>query len=43
MTVGEPAPDFALPGTDGKIHRLADHRGRRHVVIAWYPKADTPG
>jgi peroxiredoxin Q/BCP len=42
-SVGDPAPDFSLPGTDGKTHRLADHRGQRGVVIAWFPAAFTPG
>jgi thioredoxin-dependent peroxiredoxin len=37
-----PAPDFALPGSDGKVHRLADYRGRT-VVLYFYPKDDTPG
>ena len=43
LKVGEPAPDFELPGTDGNTHRLADHRGHRFVVLAWFPKASTPG
>ena len=36
---GDPAPGFTLPGTDGRIHTLAEHRGVRPVVIAWFPKA----
>ncbi|MBN1588199.1 MAG: peroxiredoxin [Pirellulales bacterium] len=43
MNPGDKAPDFELPGSDGKTHRLADHRGRRAVVLAWFPKAFTPG
>jgi peroxiredoxin Q/BCP len=43
LAPGDPAPDFALPGSDGATHRLADHRGRRAVVIAWFPAAFTPG
>ena len=43
LAVGDRAPAFALPGTDGEIHRLADSVGRRGVVLAWFPKAFTPG
>jgi peroxiredoxin Q/BCP len=43
LAVGAPAPDFALPGSDGRTHRLADHRSERGVVIAWFPAAFTPG
>ncbi len=43
LEVGDPAPDFALPGSDGEIHRLADFVGKRGVVLAWFPKAFTPG
>ena len=39
---GAPAPDFALPGSDGKTHTLADYRGK-NVVLYFYPKDDTPG
>jgi len=41
--VGDMAPEFELPGSDGKIHSLADHRGQRAVVLAWFPRAYTPG
>ena len=40
--VGDPAPAFALTGSDGKVHRLADYRGTM-VVLAWFPKAFTGG
>ena len=39
--VGDLAPPFSLPGSDGRQHRLSDHLGRRPVVIAWFPKAFT--
>src|SRR5947209_16565123 len=37
--VGEPAPDFELPGTDGTF-KLSDHRGER-VVLLFYPGDNT--
>ena len=40
---GDPAPPFTLPGSDGESHSLADHLGQRVVVVAWFPKANTPG
>ena len=40
--VGDPAPDFQLPGAGGTTHRLADYAGRT-VVLYFYPKADTSG
>jgi peroxiredoxin Q/BCP len=43
LAVGSPAPEFALPGSDGQLHRLADYVGKRGVVLAWFPKAFTPG
>lgn len=40
--VGSPAPQFNLPDQDGKMHSLADLRGRR-VVLAFYPADMTLG
>ena len=42
LKVGDMAPDFALPGSDGKVHKLSDYRGKT-VVLAWFPKAFTGG
>ncbi|WP_370638221.1 thioredoxin-dependent thiol peroxidase [Ancylobacter sp. Lp-2] len=42
IAAGKPAPDFALPGDDGGIVRLADFHGRK-LVLYFYPKASTPG
>lgn len=41
-SVGDPAPDFALPDETGTIHRLADRRGG-WTVVYFYPADDTPG
>jgi peroxiredoxin Q/BCP len=40
---GDPAPDFSLAGSDGRLHSLSEYRGRQGVVLAWFPKAFTPG
>ena len=40
---GDPAPDFALPDGSGKTVRLGDYRGKKAVVLYFYPKDDTPG
>ncbi|HXW59059.1 MAG TPA: peroxiredoxin [Solirubrobacteraceae bacterium] len=38
-SVGEQAPDFELPGTNGPF-KLSDHRGER-VVLLFYPGDET--
>ena len=42
LKVGDKAPDFSLPGTDGKTHTLAELKGT-YVVLSWFPKAFTGG
>ncbi len=42
LEVGDDAPAFELPGTDGNTHSLAQYRGTA-VVLAWFPKAFTGG
>lgn len=43
LAVGDMAPDFSLPGSDGNTYSLSDYRGKQAVVIAWFPKAYTSG
>jgi peroxiredoxin Q/BCP len=42
LKVGDPAPPFSLMGSDGKVHKLSDYKGKT-VVLAWFPKAFTGG
>ena len=42
LKVGDPAPPFSLQGSDGKVHKLSDYKGK-YVVLAWFPKAFTGG
>ncbi len=43
LSVGAPAPNFALPGRSGFLVSLADYRGKKNVLVYFYPKDDTPG
>ena len=43
LQIGDQAPTFSAPGSDGKTHTLAESRGKRAVVLAWFPKAFTGG
>jgi len=40
--VGQPAPAFTLPASNGKEVRLSELRGGP-VILYFYPKDDTPG
>lgn len=42
LKVGDVAPDFTLPASDGKTYSLSKLRGKA-VVLAWFPKAFTAG
>jgi len=43
LKVGDEAPDFSLTASDGKTYKLSDFKGKKAVVIAWFPRAFTPG
>ena len=43
LKVGDRAPDFALPDQNSKMVKLADFRGKKSVILAFYIRASTPG
>ena len=42
IEVGKPAPDFELPSTIGDKVRLSEHRGKKNVVLLFYPLDFSP-
>ena len=43
LKVGDMAPNFKLQASDGKTYNLADFKGKKAVVVAWFPAAFTKG
>jgi len=43
ITEGVAAPDFTMRTGDGKTANLSDLRGKKDVVVYFYPKDFTPG
>ena len=41
--IGKPAPDFSLPSTTGENVSLKQFKGKKTVVLYFYPKDETPG
>ncbi len=41
--VGSTAPDFSAMANNGKTVSLKDFKGKKNVVLYFYPKDDTPG
>jgi peroxiredoxin Q/BCP len=41
--IGRPAPDFTLPSTTGESVSLKQFKGKKTVVLYFYPKDQTPG
>jgi peroxiredoxin len=35
LAIGSPAPDFALPGVDGRIHKLSDYTAARILAVVF--------
>jgi len=42
LKVGDPAPDFTLPSQTGKPVALSSFKGKKWVVVYFYPKDNTP-
>lgn len=42
LQIGQPAPGFSLPDADMEMVRLSDFKGKKNVVLYFYPKDDTP-
>lgn len=40
---GDMAPDFELPDQDRNMVKLSDYRGKKNIVLYFYPADDTPG
>lgn len=43
LEIGQLAPEFTLQNQDGETVSLAEFRGKKNVVVYFYPKAMTPG
>ena len=43
LMAGDLAPEFDLPSTGGKNISLKKFRGKKNVVLYFYPKDNTPG
>jgi len=41
--IGKTAPDFTLPSTTGENVSLRQFKGKKTVVLYFYPKDETPG
>lgn len=41
--IGKPAPDFSLPSTTGETISLKQFKGKKTVVLFFYPKDDSSG
>ena len=40
---GQIAPEFSLPDADMQSVSLSEYKGKKHVVLYFYPRDGTPG
>jgi peroxiredoxin Q/BCP len=43
LQVGQPAPAFTLPDASMEMMSLSSYRGKKNVVLYFYPRDGTPG
>ena len=43
LIVGDKAPDFSLPSSEGDTVSLSDFLGEKRIVLYFYPRDNTPG
>ncbi len=43
LKMGDEAPAFSLPASTGKTITLSEFKGKKKVVLAFFPKAFTGG
>lgn len=43
LQIDHAAPSFTLPDAEMESVKLADFKGKQHVVLYFYPRDDTPG
>ncbi len=43
LTIGQDAPDFKLSAYPSGEYTLSQFKGKKNVILAFYPKDDTPG
>ena len=43
LQIGQPAPAFSLPDASMEMMSLSSYRGKKNVVLYFYPKDGTPG
>jgi peroxiredoxin len=43
LEVGEVAPDFSIPDMNGTVRRVSDLRGRKNLLLTFFPKCFTGG
>ena len=42
LNIGDKAPDFSLPDSNGNMVSLSDFKNKK-IVLWFFPKASTPG